>query len=127
MNPPLASQANGRPVVRSVLVIDDSASMRQIVEIMLGVNGWNVLSASGSEDGIAAAIADQPDAILLGVVMPASDGSEILRRLLDDERTRAIPVLPLTGHAKGPEQRRSRWARLGAAGIIAYPLRVEWS
>lgn len=105
---------------RCVLIIDDSAVIRQIAELTLGSRGWRILTAETGPQGIATAASERPDAILLDVVMPDPDGLETLSRLRDDARTAAIPVIFLTGLAD-TEAERAKLSALGAAGVLAKP------
>jgi CheY-like chemotaxis protein len=103
---------------RCVLIIDDSAVIRQIAELTLSAYGWRILTAETGPQGIAMAASERPDAILLDVVMPDPDGLETLSRLRDDPRTAGIPVIFLTGLAETEEQ-RAKLSALGAAGVLA--------
>jgi CheY-like chemotaxis protein len=105
---------------RCVLIIDDSAVIRQIAELTLSAYGWRILTAETGPQGIAMAASERPDAILLDVVMPDPDGLETLSRLRDDPRTAGIPVIFLTGLADTEEQ-RAKLSALGAAGVLAKP------
>jgi CheY-like chemotaxis protein len=105
---------------RCVLIIDDSAVIRQIAELTLSAYGWRILTAETGPQGIAMAASERPDAILLDVVMPDPDGLETLSRLRDDPRTAGIPVIFLTGLAETEEQ-RAKLSALGAAGVLAKP------
>jgi CheY-like chemotaxis protein len=105
---------------RCVLIIDDSAVIRQIAELTLGSRGWRILTAETGPQGIAMAASERPDAILLDVVMPDPDGLETLSRLRDDARTAGIPVIFLTGLAD-TEEERAKLSALGAVGVLAKP------
>jgi CheY-like chemotaxis protein len=105
---------------RTILVIDDSALIRVVVQVGLGgAPGWQVCAAESGDEGIEVAACEQPDAILLDVEMPDLDGPATLERLHAQDATREIPVLFLTGHS-GEESRRKLVA-LGATGVIAKP------
>jgi CheY-like chemotaxis protein len=105
---------------RCVLIIDDSAVIRQIAELTLGSRGWRILTAETGPQGIAMAASERPDAILLDVVMPDPDGLETLSRLRDDAQTAGIPVIFLTGLAD-TEEERAKLSALGAAGVLGKP------
>lgn len=107
-------------VARTILIIDDSALMRRLVQLGLGGDGgWPVHQAESGAEGVARAARAQPDAILLDVEMPGLDGPATLAILRAQEATREIPVLFLTGHSA--EADRSRLMALGAIGLIAKP------
>src|SRR2546422_7757142 len=116
-----AALSTARPP-RRVLVIDDSALVREAVSVGLAIAGWTVLQAGSGEQGIPLAEEAKPDAILLDVEMPVMDGIAVVERLQAASVTDASPVVLLTAHA-GP-QHRARFADLGAAGLIAKPFEV---
>jgi CheY-like chemotaxis protein len=103
---------------RRVLVIDDSDLIRQVATLALGRAGWETLTAEDGASGVELARSEQPDAILLDVVMEGLDGPETLRRLRADESTQNIPVLFLT--AKSEDSVPAE----GAQGVLAKPFDV---
>jgi CheY-like chemotaxis protein len=105
---------------RRVLLIDDEQDIREVAVLSLEtVAGWTVFVAGSGEEGIAVAVAEQPDAILLDVMMPAMDGPTTFQRLRMNEATSAIPVIFLTAKVQPAEQRQ--FVELGVRGVIAKP------
>ncbi|NEQ11264.1 MAG: response regulator, partial [Moorea sp. SIO4E2] len=67
---------------KRILVIDDDDGVREIIQFSLeAAAGWEVLTAASGKEGLAKAEADQPDAILLDVMMPELDGPATFRQL----------------------------------------------
>ena len=108
-------------VEQRVLVIEDSASVRRLIEVCLRVLGVNVASASDGVTGLAAIRADRPDAVVLDIGLPGLDGWDVLRQLRDDEDTASIKVLVLTAHAQ-PEM-ADKAERGGADSFMTKPFR----
>ena len=105
---------------RRVLLIDDDDLIREVTQAALElIGGWQVTSASGAAEGIALARSEQPEAILLDVMMPGMDGPTACAQLRQDPRTEAIPVILLTAKAH-PGDRRN-WSHLDVAGVITKP------
>ena len=105
---------------KRILLIDDENDIREAAGISLeSVGGWQVSSANSGHLGIEIALAEQPDAILLDVMMPDMDGPTTFARLQDDPGTREIPVILLTAKAQGAD--RKRFAELGVAGVLTKP------
>lgn len=103
-----------------ILVIDDEDDIRRISRLALvRVGGMDVVDAASGVSGLALAIAEAPDAILLDVMMPGRDGPETLSLLRADPRTAHIPVIFLTAKAMASEVERLR--ALGAAGVLTKP------
>ena len=103
-----------------VLIVDDEEDIRKVASLALSrLGGMEVTEAASGPDGIAAAAAVKPDAILLDVMMPGMDGPAVLERLKADPGTAGIPVVFLTAKAMASEVSRLRG--LGAAGVLTKP------
>jgi CheY-like chemotaxis protein len=103
---------------KQILVIDDENDIREVARLSLEVTeDWSVTSANGGAAGMAIAVAMNPDAILLDVMMPEMDGPSTLRFLQQQGLT--IPVIFLT--AKVQRADRQRFLELGVRGIISKP------
>ncbi len=106
--------------MRRILVIDDEADIREVIQLTLELTrGWEILAAESGREGIALAASRNPDAILLDVMMPEMDGVATFARLQAEVATCAIPVVLLTAKAQSADKRR--FAALGVAGVIAKP------
>ena len=105
---------------KRILLVDDEDNIREVAAIsMQAVGGWQAVSASSGTEAIATALAEQPDAILLDVMMPDIDGPTTFKRLQDDPRTRDIPVILLTAKAQAAD--RTRFEQLAVAGVLSKP------
>ena len=79
-----------------ILVIDDIDANVRLLEAKLTADYYEVLTATDGVTGLAIAAAEQPDIILLDVMMPGMDGFQVCRRLKEDPETRHIPVVLVT-------------------------------
>ncbi|MBI2894618.1 MAG: PAS domain S-box protein [Deltaproteobacteria bacterium] len=79
-----------------MLVIDDDATTRRILEVVLRKTGMEILAAGSGAEGVALALEKQPELILLDLVMPAMDGFDVLAQLRANPRTRELAVVVLT-------------------------------
>jgi diguanylate cyclase (GGDEF)-like protein len=104
---------------QKVLIVDDSATNRQMLGDLLKTD-YTVLLAKDGEEGVDLAQLHQPDVILLDVMMPDVDGYEVLRRLRDDERTSSICVVFITGQDSPEEEERGLVE--GASDYVTKPL-----
>ncbi|MBD3884655.1 response regulator [Phormidium tenue FACHB-886] len=108
---------------RRILIIDDEYDIRAVAQLTLKtVGGWEVSTASSGNEGLAKAADEQPDVILLDVMMPEMDGIETIRALQANPVTQPIPVILMTAKVQAAEQRR--FAELDAAGIITKPFKA---
>ncbi|MDR3615080.1 MAG: response regulator [Candidatus Obscuribacterales bacterium] len=103
-----------------VLIIDDEEDTRSIASMSLSIiGGLEVLEAESGADGIKMAEVEQPDVILLDMMMPVMDGSETLVALQSNAGTQRIPVIFLTAKAMSSEIERLK--RMGAVGVLTKP------
>jgi DNA-binding response OmpR family regulator len=102
-----------------ILVVDDEPDVLLLCRVNLQHAGHEVLEASDGERGLALAFAEVPDAIVLDLMLPLMDGYGVLDRLLEDDRTRGIPVLVLT--AKAQREDRVRCWEQGASEYMVKP------
>jgi len=82
-----------------VLIVDDFADNREMYSQFLEFSGYRVAEAQNGHEALEKAFALQPDLVVMDLSLPGLDGWEATRRLKSDERTRATPVIALTGHA----------------------------
>jgi DNA-binding response OmpR family regulator len=102
-----------------VLVIDDEAPIRLLCRVNLEAEGMSVLEAGDGPSGLAKASSEQPDVILLDVMMPGLDGWGVAEALLEDERTVGIPIIFLTARAEFRD--RARGLDIGGVDYITKP------
>jgi len=105
----------------SVLVIEDSASVRRLIEVCLRPLGAEMRFAEDGLIGLDAARSDVPDAIILDIGLPGLDGWEVLSQLRSEPDTVGIRVLVLTAHAQ-PEM-ADRAVAGGADAFMTKPFR----
>jgi DNA-binding response OmpR family regulator len=93
------------PQRKRILIVDDSKTALLMEQIILQKNSYEVVVASDGAEGVAKALAEHPDLILLDVVMPKMNGFETLRVLRQQDTTRTIPVIMVTtrGEAENVE------------------------
>ncbi|MCX5753384.1 MAG: response regulator [Candidatus Krumholzibacteria bacterium] len=102
-----------------VLVVDDEVNITQILEFSIGAEGFEVITAQNGEEAIEKARREQPDLIILDVMMPKIDGYEACRILKANPLTRSIPVVLLT--AKGRDIDKRLGMEVGATDYIVKP------
>jgi DNA-binding response OmpR family regulator len=102
-----------------VLVIDDEAPIRLLCRVNLEAEGMEVLEASDGPTGLEKARNEEPDVILLDVMMPGLDGWQVAEELLDSDSTSAIPIVFLTARAEVRD--RARGLDLGGIDYVTKP------
>jgi two-component system alkaline phosphatase synthesis response regulator PhoP len=79
-----------------ILCIEDDPDMIDYIRLILGKAGYDVIGADGGVKGLEAMREEQPDLILLDLMMPGMDGAEVLQQKAEDDTIRHIPVIALT-------------------------------
>jgi CheY-like chemotaxis protein len=106
--------------IAKILMVDDEPDIRRIGQLSLtAVGKWKVILAASGSTAVEVAEAEQPDLILLDVMMPDMDGPATLQALRAHPATAAIPVIFMT--AKVQQAEVERYLRLGALGVISKP------
>ena len=103
-----------------ILIVDDSPTEIYRFREILEKHGHQVLEATNGADGVAVARAEQPDLVLMDVVMPGLNGFQATRQLTKDEETAHIPVVIVT--TKGQETDRVWGKRQGARDYLTKPV-----
>jgi two-component system cell cycle response regulator DivK len=103
-----------------VLVIEDNVSNMKLATFLLESAGHTVLAATDAEAGIATALAERPDLVLMDVQLPGMDGLQATALLKAEAETRSIPVIALTALAMKGDAERIHLA--GCDGYIAKPM-----
>ena len=107
---------------RSVLVVDDSPTIRGFARLLLRSLDVKVVEAEDGAKGLAAARANAPTLVLVDVNMPVMDGLALTRELRKDRALKDVPVLLLTGEKSEDLQRKGREA--GANELLTKPLQA---
>ena len=103
----------------TVLVVDDEAHIRRLIEFTLKKGGYRMLVATNGKEAIEMAVEAAPNLIIMDVLMPEMDGMEALEQLKNDERTASIPVILLTGI--GQSTTRQEVEEKGTTTYLAKP------
>jgi two-component system alkaline phosphatase synthesis response regulator PhoP len=78
---------------RKILVVDDESDVRQFLKKRLERNNYTVITAKDGSECISKARSDEPDLILLDIVMPLMDGYDVIKELRSATETKMIPVI----------------------------------
>jgi len=128
MNDPARQPAGTRPQPSSntrkkVLVVDDEKDIVDLLAYNLARNGYETITASDGNDALEVAAKNGPDLIILDLMLPGIDGTEVARRLKADSRTSATPIIMLT--AKGEETDVVVGLTLGADDYVTKPFSMK--
>lgn len=102
-----------------ILIVEDDRDIVEMVEYNLQEEGYVTISALNGEDGINLARREQPDLIILDIMLPVIDGFEVCRTLKSDDKTSHIPIIILS--AKSQETDKVVGLELGADDYVTKP------
>ncbi|TMD91020.1 MAG: response regulator [Chloroflexi bacterium] len=111
---------NGRALI---LIVEDNEANRLLASAVLERDGFSVEMAGNSQEALEILAAREPDLILMDVQLPGVDGLSLTRRLKQDEKTAAIPVIALTALAMLGDKERTLEA--GCSGYISKPINTR--
>lgn len=79
-----------------ILIVEDEQDMLEALVDKLTSEGFKIIEAKNGEDGLEKALKEQPDLILLDIVMPKMDGMTMMKKLREDKWGRKVPIILLT-------------------------------
>lgn len=85
---------------KRVVCVEDEAEMIDLIRLILGRKGFEVIGAKGGKKGLEVIREEKPDLVLLDLMMPDMDGWEVYQQLKADQETRDIPVIVVTAKAQ---------------------------
>lgn len=109
--------------MKKILIIEDDDHIIELLKFNVENNGYEVIAAMEGNEGLAKAISELPDLILLDLMLPGIDGIDICNKLKNKERTKDIPIIMLT--AKGHETDKILGLEIGADDYITKPFSVR--
>lgn len=106
-----------------ILVVEDNENNRYLIGYILRKCGHKVIEAVSGEEGLALAVQEQPDLILMDIQLPGMDGLETTRRIRASEAVGEIPIIALTSYAMTRDRERALQA--GCTGYIEKPINPD--
>ena len=106
--------------IKKILVVDDSPTERFFLQDLLTKKGFSVVSAETGEEGVAKALKELPDLILMDVVMPGLNGFQATRQIAKTPETAHIPIFMCT--TKDQETDKVWGVRQGAKDYLVKPV-----
>jgi DNA-binding response OmpR family regulator len=108
---------------QKILIVEDDLDVADMLNAYFRVQGYEVLTVNGGEEGVHSCMAERPDLLIVDVHLPDIDGYEVARRLRENRRTADIPIIFLT--EKHDRSERLQGLELGADDYITKPFDVQ--
>ncbi len=106
---------------KKILIVEDEESLLKLESILLTSKGYDVKGAAIGQEALDAIERDQPDLVLLDIMMPGLDGFEVCRRIKINPETKDIPVIMVTAKKSGDDMARGE--EVGADWYITKPFK----
>jgi two-component system, cell cycle response regulator DivK len=103
-----------------ILVVDDNPANLRLLRLLLAAESYEVCTADGAEEALAALGTFRPRLILMDLQMPGMNGFDLTRRLKDDPTTKDIVIVALTAYAMKGDEEKAREA--GCDGYVSKPI-----
>lgn len=97
-------------MMKRILVIEDQEDNRAILRDLLGAAGYVYLEAVNGADGVATALAEKPDLILMDIQLPELDGYDATRRIRTIPEIATVPIIAVTSYALSGDEAKARAA-----------------
>jgi two-component system chemotaxis response regulator CheY len=110
-------------MAKTILTVDDSASMRQMIKMTLSGAGYNVIEAGDGDQGLATARGNAVDMVITDLNMPGLDGVSLIRELRKLPSFTGVPIVLLTTESDAERKQQAKAA--GATGWITKPFQPE--
>jgi len=109
--------------MKTILTVDDSASMRMMVSFTLRPLGYNVLEAGNGVEALRIMGSNTVDMLITDINMPEMDGIKLVKKVREQKEYRFIPILVLTTESQ--DEKRQEGKAAGATGWIVKPFKPE--
>jgi twitching motility two-component system response regulator PilG len=106
---------------KKILIVEDEESLLRLESILLTSKGYNVRGAANGQEALEAIEQEQPDLVLLDIMLPGLDGFEVCRRIKHNPLTKDIPVIMVTAKKSGEDMARGE--EVGADWYITKPFK----
>jgi two-component system, cell cycle response regulator DivK len=107
----------------TILIVEDNVKNMKLVRDLLKAKGYDTLEATNGEQGVALALAHQPDLVLMDIQLPDINGIEAFERIRADSRTAQVPVVAFTASVTPTD--RNRITQAGFSGFVSKPIELK--
>jgi len=108
---------------KTIMAVDDSASVRQMVSFTLSEAGYNVIEAFNGKDALSKLNGDNPNLILTDLNMPEMNGIDLIKNVRTNPRLKFVPIILLTTESHDDKKKEGKAA--GATGWIVKPFKPD--
>jgi two-component system chemotaxis response regulator CheY len=110
-------------MAKCILIVDDSETVRQVLQLALGNSGYQVVEAEDGFDALAKLSGAKIDMLITDLNMPNMDGLELIKKVREEGQHRFTPIVMLT--TESSEEKKKAGREAGASGWIVKPFKPE--
>jgi two-component system chemotaxis response regulator CheY len=110
-------------MAKCILIVDDSETVRQVLQLALGNSGYQVVEAEDGFDALTKLSGAQVDMLITDLNMPNMDGLELIKKVREEGKHRFTPIVMLT--TESSEEKKKAGREAGASGWIVKPFKPE--
>jgi two-component system chemotaxis response regulator CheY len=110
-------------MAKCILIVDDSETVRQVLQLALGNAGYHVVEAEDGFDALTKLSGAQVDMLITDLNMPNMDGLELIKKVREEGKHRFTPIVMLT--TESSEEKKKAGREAGASGWIVKPFKPE--
>ena len=110
-------------MAKKILVVDDEANIVELLQSRLEKNGYGVIVAYDGQEALEKTYKENPDLIILDIMLPKVDGYNVCKTLRSDDKYKAIPIIMLTARTLGQDIKMGM--DLGAVSYVQKPFQPE--
>ncbi len=108
---------------KKILVVEDDLVTQRVLSARLEINGYEVITAQDGEEGLKRARKENPDLVMLDLMLPKMTGYEVCRMLKFDDKYKKIPIIVLS--ALDRQDEREKAVKAGADAVFVKPFDLE--
>jgi CheY-like chemotaxis protein len=109
--------------MKKILVVEDNQINIYLCSRIIKSSGYEVIEARTGEEGVALALKERPDLIIMDIQLPGIDGLETTKRIRESEADGEIPIIALTSYAMAGDRKKA--LKAGCTGYIEKPINPE--
>ena len=110
-------------MAKKILIVDDEPDVVTVVKIRLESAGYQTITAKDGQEALDKTYRENPDLIILDIMLPKIDGYNVCKTLRSDEEYKAIPIIMLTGRTQAQDIKMGM--DLGAVSYVQKPFKSD--
>lgn len=95
---------------KNILIVDDDEAILEVLKLIAETADYNVQTATSGEEALIIVENNQPDLMILDMLLPGISGKQVCKKIKSDQKTKKIPIIMISANIKDEEFRKNPWA-----------------